>query len=130
MRCPLPATALALAAIAVGCGKEDEPLRSVTVKAGEVIRVKGDEYAFDPGRIVVKGSAPKLEITLVNAGRLAHNLEVTDGERTLGGLRSFPAGEERTLEVRVPPGSYEMVCTVADHEELGMKGELEVVAAP
>jgi uncharacterized cupredoxin-like copper-binding protein len=28
--------------------------------------------------------------------------------------------------VRLTPGTYEMLCTVGDHAELGMRGELEV----
>ena len=126
MRRPVPPTLLALGLLLGGCGQEDRPLRSVTVGGEEPIRVKGDEYSFDPGRITVTRGGPRLRITLVNVGSLAHNLPVMDGERTLGELRSFPAGEERTLEADVPPGTYKMVCTVADHEELGMTGELQV----
>ncbi len=88
--------------------------------------MKADEYSFDPERIVVDGSAPRLRFALDNVGSLAHNLYVRAGERTLGGVRSFPAGEQRRFEVRVPPGSYQLICTVGDHAELGMVGELEV----
>jgi len=114
------------AALGAGCGDDERPARATTVTGGQSIRVKGDEYSFDPGRITVTRADSELGITLVNEGRLAHNLIVMDGERELGGLRSFPAGEERTLRVRLPPGSYRLVCTVADHEELGMTGEIEV----
>jgi plastocyanin len=114
-----------LLATLTGCGDDDVPLRTVTVGGAQPIRVNGDEYRFDPGRIVVRGAAP-VRITLVNRGTLAHNLNVFDGERRLAGVRSFPPGEERSLRFDAPPGAYRIVCTVADHEELGMAGELDL----
>ena len=30
--------------------------------------------------------------------------------------------------MKLSPGKYRMVCTVADHEQLGMVGDLEVTA--
>lgn len=119
-------TLAALAALS-GCGGDDKPLRTATVPGESPIRIEGDEYSFDPGRLIVTGAGPELRITLDNVGSLAHNIRVLDGERDLGGLRSFPSGEERDTTIRVPPGKYRLVCTVGDHEELGMTGELEVL---
>ena len=85
-----------------------------------------DEYSFDPGRITVTGASGRLTFTLANRGTLAHNLTVLDGDRRVAGLRSFPAGEERSFRVRIPAGDYRLVCTVADHEDKGMRGELTI----
>jgi plastocyanin len=115
----------ALAALS-GCGSEDKPLRTATVPGDQPIRIEGDEYSFDPARVIVTGAPPELRITLDNVGGLAHNIRVLDGDRDLGGVPSFPSGERRSAAVRVPPGKYRLVCTVGDHEQLGMKGELEV----
>ncbi len=112
--------------VLAGCGDDDEPERTVTVPAGDEIRVKADEYSFDPTRVIVDGAPPRIRLTLENAGSLAHNIRVLDGERDLGGVRSFSSGESRSANVTVPPGSYRLVCTVGDHEELGMTGDLEV----
>ena len=126
MRWPSAALCACLA-VSAGCGDDEgEPQRLVRVAAGEPIRVTAKEYSFDPGRIVVAGKAAKLRITLDNRGTLAHNLKVLEGERELGGLESFPAGERRSASVAVQPGKYRLVCTVADHRELGMEGELEI----
>ncbi len=126
MRWP-PAALCASLAVIAGCGDgEGEPKRLVRVAAGEPIRVTAREYAFDPGRIVVAGQAEELRITLDNRGTLAHNLKILAGERELGGTQSFPAGERRSARVPIRPGTYRFVCTVADHRELGMDGELEV----
>jgi plastocyanin len=113
--------------LALGCGGEDEAGRSraLTVPAGEPLRVVGDEYFFDPERVVVRGPG-RLSITLENRGDLAHNLRlVRDGEE-VGGTPTSPGGESETDVVALDPGDYEMVCTVGDHAELGMVGTVQV----
>lgn len=120
----LAACAAGLAAIA-GCGGDGESGRAVTVEAREGLLVAGDEYSFDPADVVVEGRGP-LEITLDNEGAIAHNLAVFDGETEVGGTPTFPGGQSASTRVRLEPGSYRMVCTVGDHEALGMVGELEV----
>jgi plastocyanin len=83
------------------------------------------EYSFDPSTIVVEG-AGALRLTLDNKGSLAHDIKVEKDGRVLGGTPPFPAGETRSATVRLAPGSYDFLCTVGDHAELGMKGKLEV----
>ena len=61
-----------------------------------------------------------------NAGSLAHNLKLARDGQEVGGTPSLPAGETGAATVPVAPGRYEMVCTVGDHAELGMTGELQV----
>ena len=123
----LSPTVVAFLAAVAGCGGEDDrPERTVDVKAGEPLRVVAEDYVFDPTTIRVAGGGGALRITLDNEGDLAHNLKVLDGDNELGGLPSFPGGEQRTATVRLQPGSYRYVCTVADHEDLGMTGDLEI----
>jgi plastocyanin len=110
-----------------GCGGDDdeEPARSVTVNPNSTLVVTGDEYSFDPGRVVVGGAGP-LTIRLRNAGELAHNLRVERDGEDIGGTPTFGGGETQAGRVNLEHGRYEMVCTVGDHAELGMTGELEV----
>jgi plastocyanin len=110
-----------------GCGGDDdeEPARSVTVNPNSTLGVTGDEYSFDPGRVVVKGAGP-LTIRLRNAGELAHNLRVERDGEDIGGTPTFGGGETQAGRVNLEHGRYEMVCTVGDHAELGMRGPLEV----
>lgn len=120
--------ALTLAAcplLALGCGGDDTPKRTVTVPANGKLTVVGREYSFDPSGIVVKG-AGRLTLTLRNEGSLAHNLKVLRGGEQVGGTPSFPGGQSRSALIVLEHGNYELVCTVGDHEELGMKGELTV----
>lgn len=117
----------AIVLVAAGCGGGDDgdTTQSATVAAGATLKVEAREYSFHPNRVVVDGSGA-LTIELANEGDLAHNLRLRrDGEEA-GGTPSFPGGRTESTRVRLSPGTYEMLCTVGDHADLGMKGELEV----
>jgi plastocyanin len=121
--------ALLCAGLVVGCGGEGERAsRALTVESGKTIRVVGKEYSLHPSRIVVTGAVGEttLRIALDNEGTLAHNVRVFRGDRELGGTPTFQGGQSRSGTVRLPPGSYRMICTVGDHAALGMHGRLEL----
>jgi plastocyanin len=122
-RFALPLAAFVL--LAASCGGDDQPGRTVTAPADGAVRVIAKEYSFDPATIVMRGPGT-LRVTLENEGSLAHNLKLMRDGEELGGTPSFPGGESRSARLRVEPGSYELVCTVGDHAELGMKGTLRV----
>jgi plastocyanin len=117
----------AILAFLAGCGGDDdeERARSVTINPNATLRVTGDEYSFDPGRVTVRGAGP-LTIRLRNDGELAHNLRIERDGEDIGGTPTFPGGQTQSGRVNLEHGRYEMVCTVGDHAELGMTGELEV----
>jgi plastocyanin len=110
-----------------GCGGDDdeEPARSVTVNPNSTLEVTAAEYSFDPGRVVVRGAGP-LTIRLRNDGDLAHNLRIERSGEDIGGTPTFEGGETQSGRVNLEHGNYEMICTVGDHAELGMTGELQV----
>ena len=118
-------TLAALVLLAAGCGGNDRPGSTVTAPAGGSVRVTAKEYSFDPSTIVVQG-AGSLRLTLDNKGTLAHNIKVEKDGQVIGGTPAFPAGETRSATVRLASGTYDFVCTVGDHAELGMKGKLKV----
>ena len=119
---------LACASLLAGCGgdkDEDAAGPTVTTPVEKGLSVVASEYAYKPKNVVVTG-AGELKITLDNRGSLAHNLKLERDGRDLGGSPTFPGGEARSGTVSVTAGSYRMVCTVGNHEQLGMKGTLEV----
>ena len=118
-------TVAALVLLLAGCGGKDRPGGTVTAPAGGRVRVTAKEYSFDPSTIVVR-SAGTLRLTLANEGSLAHDIKVEKDGRVVGGTPPFPAGETRSATVRLPAGTYDFVCTVGDHAELGMKGKVKV----
>jgi len=118
-------TLAALALLVAGCGGGDKPGGTVTAPANGSVRVTAKEYRFDPSTIVLEG-AGTLRVTLDNEGTLAHNIKFERDGRVIGGTPAFPAGEKRSASVRLAPGTYEFLCSVGDHAELGMKGTLKV----
>ena len=130
MRTLLTALALAPAALGlVACGGGDDDGAggaTVTFQKGQPVKVKGQEYKFDPGNVVVDGGGGPTTIEFENAGSLAHNLRIEKGGQDVGGSPTFQAGETKSATVDLQPGEYTMICSVGDHEQLGMKGKLTV----
>jgi plastocyanin len=111
--------------LVLGCGDEDEPGRTVTAPANSKLSVLAEEYSFDPSAIVLQG-AGTLTVTLRNEGSLAHNLKVLRGDEEVAGTPTLPAGRTESARLNLEHGNYRIVCTVGDHEELGMTGTLRV----
>jgi uncharacterized cupredoxin-like copper-binding protein len=112
---------------AAGCGGNDGggPARGATAAAGGTLTVTAHEYSFDPNRVVVNG-AGALRIVLRNDGDLAHDIHLRKDGRDIGGTPSFAGGGSRSVRLRLGRGNYELLCTVGDHAELGMRGKLRV----
>ena len=106
-----------------------QPTRSVTVGSGDSVRVQAREYRFDPDRLVVDGAGP-LTIELDNDGDLAHNIRLRRDGQEIGGTASLPGGRSGSARVRLSPGTYELLCTVGDHAELGMTGDARGEVVP
>ena len=120
------ALTLALCSLLVAaCGDDDDSGRTVTAPANAKLRVVADEYSFDPSTIQLRG-AGTLTVTLRNEGSLAHNLKLFRGDEEIDGTPTLPAGRSESVRLNLEHGNYRMVCTVGDHEQLGMKGTVEV----
>jgi plastocyanin len=120
------ALTLALCSLLVAaCGDDDDSGRTVTAPANARLRVVADEYSFDPSAIELAG-AGTLTLTLRNEGSLAHNLKLFRGDEEIGGTPTLPAGRSESVRLNLEHGNYRMVCTVGDHEQLGMKGTVGV----
>ena len=118
--------ALALA----GCGS-DPPY---TPASGHTVNLRLDEYRILPARITVP--AGRIRIVARDTGRLTHNVAVVQFDRPLGEDEekqyartptAHPGDVVRT-SVTLKPGKYRLVCTIANHDNLGQYGELKVEA--
>lgn len=105
-----------------GCGAERKH-RTLTL-TGDTVTVVADQYYFDPDTIVTKRGP--LEIDFKNSGNLIHNLVLERAGVRVGKAPSLEPGSQTVLKVDLAPGKYTLLCTVGDHEELGMKGEVVV----
>ena len=111
-----------------GCGGgDDDGGAAITVPGDEPVEVTATEYEFSPARVVVQKPTGPVKIDLTNDGAVAHDLKVRgeDGE-DLGGTPIFGPGQTEGTSVELDPGTYEFYCSVSNHEDLGMKGTLEV----
>jgi plastocyanin len=118
-----PSLALALVALAVaGCGDAGPSVRERTPNFSVTL----DEYYMRPQEIrVPKGR--RLTVTIVNRGRLGHTFRIRSENRNVLVEPTIKPGERRQRRgFRLAAGNYRMYCVLANHEELGMYGELTV----
>jgi plastocyanin len=99
---------------------EGAPTDPASVDDGTVAMT---EYAFGPDSVTV---AQGDTITAENEGAVVHNLTIVDGEEELDGTEDVDGGSSADLKVDLDPGTYEMICTIPGHEDLGMAGEITV----
>jgi plastocyanin len=100
------------------------------------VQVRLSEYKILPRRIIV--NAGDISLFAQNDGRLTHNLVIEEEQPEIG-AEAVRYGRTPTLHpselgtevypFKLKPGTYRMVCTVANHENLGMYGELKVIEA-
>jgi len=118
---------LALVPLA-GCGGGES---DAIPAQNRTIGVKLSEYRITPGRIVAP--AGKLRLIARNEGILTHNVVVQrvpddPGEEpeALGRTDTLHPGERAETEITLKPGTYRMVCTLGNHDDLGQYGTLIV----
>ena len=112
----LAALCLALAA----CGG-DEPV--ARVGDGDVAMTL-DDFSLDPQRLRVP--AGPTTFTITNAGRIGHNFHVIGRRGEAIAVTTLLPGDTETATANLRRGTYRMLCTVSNHEELGMYGTLVV----
>jgi uncharacterized cupredoxin-like copper-binding protein len=127
----LPLSALVASAVIAlaGCG-QDEPY---VPASGRTVALRLDEYRVLPRRMTVR--AGTVRIVGRNTGRLTHNVAVVRFKRPLGDEQERQYGRTPTahpgarveMTVRLRPGKYRLVCTIANHDNLGQYGELKVL---
>jgi plastocyanin len=115
------AIAAALAALALGgCGG----LGPAAEVRGDRVEITLDDFLIEPQNL--RAPAGELTFAVTNRGRLGHNLRVRDRDGEPVRVTTLLPGDGATETVTLPPGDYKMLCTVANHEELGMTGRLVV----
>jgi plastocyanin len=116
-----PIVALLAAVLVAGCGGAGP-----TVEARDQrVEIELDDFLIRPQN--VRAQAGELTFAVGNRGRLGHNLRLqggAEGEQVV--TTTLLPGDGATKPVTLTPGAYTMLCTVANHEQLGMTGRLVV----
>ncbi|MEN3280275.1 MAG: hypothetical protein V7607_1415 [Solirubrobacteraceae bacterium] len=128
-RRPTLAAVLALATCGLAACGGDAPY---VPARGHTVSLRLDEYRVLPQRVTVP--AGRVRLVGRNTGRLTHNLAIVQFDRPLGEdeerqyARTPTAHPGRQVEttVTLKPGKYRIVCTIANHDNLGQYGELKV----
>ena len=121
------AALIALVLVLGGCG-DDKTFRTERPQ----LELTLDEYRIVPQDIVVKPG--RLKLVVRNTGRLTHNLvvqippEKPDGKPVLVNRTTTmqPGQTAAPIKVTLRPGEYRLVCTIANHDDLGQFGTLTV----
>jgi uncharacterized cupredoxin-like copper-binding protein len=115
---------------AAGCGADVAYTRA----ADRRVEVKLAEYSITPERIQV--TAGRVTLVAHNEGVVTHNLAVVQFKRPKSGeqektygkpTRTLFPGQTGSTTVDLKAGKYRLVCTIANHDNLGQYGELKVV---
>lgn len=126
----LPAL-LVLALALVGCGGSKSSASSTTTEttsseAGITLQLAADpsgQLEFD--KKALEAPAGKVTIVLTNNSSVSHDVAIEgNGVDAKSGLVSN--GETTSVSADLTPGTYTFYCTVAGHEDAGMKGTLTV----
>jgi len=126
-----PITVAAITALALvlgGCG-DGHTFRTQR----PILKIKVDEYRIVPQSIVVPKPG-RMKFVVTNSGRLTHNLAVQippdkpDGTPVLVDRTETmqPGQTARPIKIDLKPGTYRLVCTIANHDDLGQFGTLKV----
>jgi uncharacterized cupredoxin-like copper-binding protein len=115
------ATATALAALALGgCGGLG-PAAEVPDRRVEIVL---DDFLIRPQNL--RARAGELTFDVTNRGRLGHNFRVRGRGGEPVAITTLLPGRSASETVTLRPGEYKMLCTVGNHEQLGMTGRLVV----
>jgi uncharacterized cupredoxin-like copper-binding protein len=91
----------------------------------QVIAVTLRDFAIEPRTI--KARPGRLQFRITNQGAVEHDFHIPAVETHRAHAQHLvKPGETRTLEYRLKPGRYEVVCTIPGHREAGMTATLEV----
>ncbi|MDP2728915.1 MAG: cupredoxin domain-containing protein [Dehalococcoidales bacterium] len=123
----LCSVALLVALSGCSSGSQESATKSQTGASAEPaqeIKVDMGDFFYTPSDITVKSG--KVRFVLTNVGATAHRFSIKTGDTVTWTSKNVGAGRESILEVELPPGSYNLGCTLGDHEARGAKGKLTV----
>jgi plastocyanin len=103
------------------------PVTAHIARAPTSIGIGAREFSLAVYRPRVKPG--KVKFNVRNLGEDVHDFVVRRAGRRVGGLQTvIKPGASATLRLTLTrPGTYQLVCTIADHQARGMHARLRVV---
>jgi hypothetical protein len=118
---PLLALLAAATLLLAACSPGGPPARP----SDHRLAITLDDFSVAPQAI--RAARGSLTLDVVNRGILGHNLVLRRGETELDRMPTLKPGERGTLTLHLRRrGAYELVCTLANHEELGQYATIHV----
>jgi len=86
-----------------------------------VITFSEKDFTIEMDKSTVKAGSVILYVK--NAGPSPHNIQVM-GNGVMQATKTINMGETDQVTVNLMPGTYNIICNISGHEQLGMKGML------
>ena len=124
-----PAAATVAATAEVTTEATPEPTTASGAAAEAAVTIDAEDIYFTPNLITLPADTP-VTVTFTNKGEAVHNFSVTDhnnaGLENLNIDVTLNPGETTTFTVNAPAGDYYFFCDQPGHEQVGMRGYLNV----
>ena len=86
-----------------------------------VVTFSEKDFAIEIDKTSVKAGSVILYVK--NAGPSPHNIQIM-GNGVMQATKTINMGETDQVTVNLMPGTYNIICNISGHEQLGMKGTL------
>jgi nitrite reductase (NO-forming) len=119
-----PGPTVAVLSDMVGHGPQPSAAPAPSSKPGvEKLTVTGVDFKFEPSTLTVPAGKP-VEVVFDNKGTNPHTFTLEGGPSFE--LTTDPGGTQSGTLPALKPGTYQFICSIPGHEQLGMKGTLTV----
>jgi plastocyanin len=118
---PVLALAIATATAVIVAGPAGARLSATPTVVNVSAPVSGLKYNTK----VLRAHPGKIKLVFTNHATLKHDVRIESGENELGGTKTIGKGQA-VAYVSLKKGTYNFYCSVAGHEDAGMKGKLIV----
>jgi plastocyanin len=120
-----PGSTVAVMKEMVGLGSAVVPSPAPPPKPGvQQVQVTGVDFKFQPSTISIK-AAKKIDVVFRNASSSSPHTFTIEGGPSFE-LKAEPGGSESGVLRGLRPGTYQFICSIPGHVQLGMKGTLVV----
>jgi len=118
-----PGSTISVMQAMVGQGKVATVPAPKPKPGAQSVQVTGGDFKFQPSTISVQSGKPVQFVFRNGSSTSPHTFTIA----SLGlDLKADPGGSESTTLKHLKPGTYQFICTIPGHAQLGMKGTLVV----